>query len=215
MKKSIFSTLLVVLAVSVHAQPVLKNLSLADPDKDILYIGVENQLAIEGVADKNDLEVVVKERTFEKFRDRFSVTVHTPGSVDVQVYRKAKGGRQLLFSKTYKAELLGYLEARLLGAKDSVLSTGYIITNPQVEVFIPNSQFKVVFHVASFALEITNGNGEMVLAQTHASGNRLSEVMLTQVKDLKSGDKLLFSDIRGNTPDGRTIQLRPFTVYVK
>jgi hypothetical protein len=202
-------------AASLSAQPVLKNLSLNNPALDILYIGVENDLIIEGVSDKKNLEVVVGEKICEESNGRYYAMLHTPGTVKVSVYRKGKNARQLLISKEFRSVVLSYPRARLSAATDSILSIAFITANPQLETFYPGSEFKSDCFVHSFRLTITDRNGEELLEQTTGQGTRLTKDMIAVIRKLKPGNKLFFDEIRVFCGNGRGQKFEPFTVYIK
>ncbi|MCG2614312.1 hypothetical protein LZZ85_08460 [Terrimonas sp. NA20] len=211
----LFSISSLFFAVSFSAQPELKNLSLTDPAMDIIYIGVVNDLAVEGVSERQNMEVVVGGKDAEGSNGRYYAMVHTPGTVKVDVYRKVQGDRRLLTSKVFRSVLLSRPKARLMAAADSNLSVGVIIANPQLETFYPGSQFKSDCDISSFMLKITDSNGEELLEQTGGEENRLTEKMITLIRKLKPGDKLFFDEIRVFCRDGRGQKFEPFTVYIK
>lgn len=215
MKKVFFSAMLLFYSASLYSQLILKNLSLTEPGKDVLYIGVTNELKLEGVSDKKNIEIVVEERVFEEIGGVFQAVVFKPGIAKVDVCRKAKTGRQLLLSKVFRAETLAVPTTRISGATDSFLSVAAILINPQIEVFYPGSRFKSDISVLSFSLVITDSNGEIVLEETGTPGNRFSEAMIGKIKTCKSGDKLLFGGIRAVVQSGRIMKMPPFAVYVK
>jgi hypothetical protein len=215
MKRILAIPLLLFFAASLHAQFMLKNFSLTDSDQHVLYIGVTNELKLEGMPDKKNIEIIMDGRVFEEMHGFFPVMVSKPGTARIDVYQKVKNGKQLLLSKVFQVQTLAIPSTRIAGSTDSLFSAAAILVNPQLDVFFPGSVFKSDISVLSFSITITDKNGETILEETSSPGNRLTAAMIDKVKILKPGDKLFFDNIRAVSRDGRTIKMPAFSVYVR
>lgn len=213
MKRISLSVALLTSAGVLFAQPVLKNLSSTRSDADVLFIGAENNLVLEGLSDHKDVELTANNATIRKGSNGgFTAMVAAPKPVKIEVYRKGKNGKQLMLTRVFQPEVLSRPEARIGNSTDSSLTVDYISANPVLKVIMPNSQFKHSFVITFFNLTITSKSGELILP---SSSNRLTAEQIAIIKSLSTGDKLSFDEIRTTCASCRNIKLPGYTISVK
>ncbi|PZR28472.1 MAG: hypothetical protein DI535_06215 [Citrobacter freundii] len=191
----------------------ITNRDAMHPDSSLLFIGATNNIAVSGQEPEYDLTVKSGTASISKAgANSFFVTVHNEHPVTLQAV--SNKGRQVVYSRQFKSELLLPYEIRIAGSEDTAITTGHIIANPVLAVIIPKSQYKHFMSVTSFRLSIISG-GDTLLAEDRQVGNRLTTAQLEQIRKLSKGDKLYFDEIRATSPDSRSIKFPPLTILIR
>jgi hypothetical protein len=193
------------------AQPRLRFLKSTNPYERIIYTGVQNYFSIEGLSvSPSSLKFITSLGSVGKDdKGNYYIYSSIAGPDTLQVY----SGKKLLFSDVYESKIISEPIAILSNKKDSLILVAEILINPFLTVHLPNSNYKLCFQITSFAavfdvLEIDNNT-------ISTTGYYLSTEQLKIIKTLVPGNRIMFINIRANTPDGMTVKLSPFTVIIK
>lgn len=77
------------LSGQIYAQPKILNLSLKNPELNILYVGIENKLKVEGVIDIAKVRLSINDKFYYPQKDRiFYVSISTKGKTLLKLYKK-------------------------------------------------------------------------------------------------------------------------------
>lgn len=194
------------------AQARFSNNSSLIPTSKELYLFVENYIKIEGINNSaKNQRISVSHGRAEKIEDRgYRIWVTSEKEDTVMFFINNK----LVISEVFSVKKVPYPIARLSNSLDTVLTPAHIFLNPFVSVIIPGCNFRHNAKVMSFLASFIASNGD-TNAELSQNDFLLSENQIKEIKKLKAGDKIHFSDIRYTTPDGRTMPLEPFTITIK
>ncbi|TDH17816.1 hypothetical protein EXU57_24825 [Segetibacter sp. 3557_3] len=190
--KSILLGIMCYLPVVVLGQLQLINRDLTNPDMSLLYSGIENHLTIVGQNDFSGFRLTsaTKSDITIKAETIVIIPITNAGLDTLSLFK----GKKLLLTKVFKVTRLSDPIAQLAFTSDTVISVNKILANPFLTAIFPNSIYKTDIVIKFFECYIYKKNGERNVFST--AGNRLSEEMLTAIKNLSSRDELVFNDIK-------------------
>jgi hypothetical protein len=175
---------LLLFSVICKSQITIKNISLVDTEKRIIYIGVFNKIAISGL-NKND-KIIFKQSNckIEKSKENeneFSIIANRCGKDTLQVLNKDK----IIYQVVYEIQNIADPICFFPNAIHNVASRIELISKPYLLCTIPNNFLKVDFEIKSFKVSRINKVDTMELYQP-------SEIFFcqdtTDVYDSKTGE---------------------------
>lgn len=190
-----------------------KNANLNNPDTALMYMGVPNQISIEGLKWGKDI-ILTSSIEGATFDDNHLITF-TPKMVrrdSLVVYKKSKElakyiwesiaipDPKLLFGKIALQEKDGKLQA------DCTVND--IIISPIFRLDVSNCFYKMNTSVNTYQISVYDHQEKLLFNETIA-GWMLTFNHLTQIKGLKKGSKIVLDNIKIFTPDqstARTLQ---------
>lgn len=196
-----------VLSGELFAQIDLINMSLMNKDSNVAYIGIENEIQIQGAGNKNYFLRGSAESKIEKVDQlRFLLSPKAPGIDTLYV---VTGGR-MVSSKVFRYEKCPDMVARLGGLQKNVASREEIIAQRGLIVYAGNYNTSRI--ILSFLLHVS---GKEVETNLGINGNMMTSEAISVVRQLKKGDTITFDSIKASCASGRTITLHPFSITIK
>jgi hypothetical protein len=213
-KGKLFMLLFLIIASVAGAQEQMKNESLIDPNLNIVYIGVQNDIVITGVRNFKHLTLTSSSGSENKSyprKGRFRMSYQKAGIDTLRLYKKSK----LILEKIYTVDRFGDLKIELGTIKDTTATVAEILANPVLNVVIPNCYYNFGIRVIAFEMSfITDNNGVAKITLDPTVGNELHDELIEVIKILNKGDKLFFDNIKiiGNEICPRTMGSYALTI---
>ena len=188
------------------------NQSLTDSSLNIFYIGIDNKIKVKGVGygvSQTSLSVSGGGGTLSKSgTGEYIVRVSSPGTCEL-FYTE---NRKIIFKKSFNVEIFDFEPlATVSGMRDTTIRANRILINPFLTVIMPGCYLRHGSIVTSFNASFIQQGDSTV---TFSAGNKLSEEQLKAIKELNSGDKIYFDEIRAIGPDDRGNKLKPFWIKI-
>jgi len=189
------------------------NLSSKDTASRELFIFFENYLELRGTGyPLHKIRLSLAHGNIEKSKtNQFIVHETEPGEDTLYFYLNKK----LIHSEVYLVKTVGNTIAQLSNISDSSISVLQITSNPFLAVAIPGSNYNHFFRVISFRSEFQSPSGEPIAQFPINSGPLLSQQFLDKVTQLKTNDRIIFSDIRSNDASSRITTLPDLHLTIK
>lgn len=205
--------LIFLLIFSLHGfgQVEIINMAVTNPSVNVFYIGVDNRIKLKLPSNSFGYKVTVTgaASSLTKISDNeYIIRVSGKDTCLVALTRNSK----IILTKKYITEFLGSPVATLNGILDTAVSTNRILLNPFLTVIIPNSHFKHGIRVLAFQAVFIIRDDSVV---TNSTDHSFSDEQIKLVKQLVTGDKVLFNSIRGSCASSRTQTLQPFWIKVQ
>lgn len=204
-------------SIELNAQIDLKNLKLTDSNLNILYRGIENRILVTGLEFDTTLKLISTNSQVHRSEINFNNKNYfylSPSSLKddtLKLYKRNK----LLLTKIYKVEIVGNPKIQFGNTSDTVLSVKQILSNPKLNVVIPNSYYKHQFVVWNFNLYYYNSNNELIYQIENLNNYKFSEFEKPFIEKLQSGDKMIFKRIIVTGPDCENRRLSDLTLTIK
>ncbi len=181
---------------SVIAQVKIINLSLLKPDSNILYVGIENKLKIQGLENFNNIRLFHDGLRANSSKDGiFYLHVPSRGISKIKIYYLKKR----IISREFYKNVIPSPIAGLGIFSDTTISILDIINEQELKVFLPNCILNMKFGIRNFNTKIVSKKGVQDFGLTY--GNKLPSNLITIISKLESGDKIIFDEIRTSGPD--------------
>jgi hypothetical protein len=186
-------------------QITFQNLTLLNPDTNILYLGIENKIQINGIEDYSKIKLTVTGATMHsKGKGLFIIRASTKGTVNLLVYDNMK----LLVQKKYIATHYTTPTVKLGKFRDTTLSVFEILQNKQ----LVSSGSLLHFPVIKFYNSIISDN-KLLYSDLRSNGPYLSDELIRILIKLKSADKIIFENIQLRGPDDMWVN--PIFITIK
>jgi hypothetical protein len=98
---------------------------------------------------------------------------------------------------------------------DSILTVNEILKEPLLKIIIPNSSLFHNYVIIRYNLTISKVNGEIILNKEATSGNKLTSSQIDLIKELNTGDRLIFDNLVVGCPDCRNFKLKLYSITIK
>ncbi len=195
-----------------NGQVKIQNTSLISPDTNLVYVGVDNILQITGTKNLDRLKISIND-TEQKFKKNGLFVLRSASEASTFKI-KLSSRSKILVEKVFNSRKI--LNPKIgLGARslaDTTLSIQEILANNKLLIHIPDCLYHFYMQVVRFDLTIYSGN--KIINSISVKGNRLSHVELDLLKNLKSGDKIAFENIRATGPEDTRVK-NFFIIIVK
>jgi len=197
--------------VTAIAQTNIQNISLTNPKLNILYIGVDNIIEVVGLETDTTIILISATGQIYKWSDKF-ILRHTFAKVDTL---RAFSSDKILTSKVYDIKVIGNPIARLGHVTDTTTTVQEILIDTKINVVIPDCYYDHRFSVLSFSVSVTNNIGDQILKQKNILNNQLPDKFNKKISKLKSGDRIILSEITATCPDCALRRLNDVTLTIK
>ncbi|MCB9227499.1 MAG: hypothetical protein H6578_10075 [Chitinophagales bacterium] len=220
------------------------NLSLTEPSKNILYVGVSNHLKLEGVENCDSLQIQSNHCTFNKIKnEEYSYDVKANSfSIDtVKLYCSGKFIDEFVFELArieYFVCQLGNIdtccatiEQILELPKLNLIFNDYLKHNMRIlffEVYVSSEidgiykmyeplkegTMDTITMIDPITLEIQEKITGRTEAITVNYADRLTDYQINEIKKLNKGDLLIFDNIKVQSPDSKLRKIPSITIRI-
>lgn len=206
MKPALYFLISFFVCLKANAQIETYQLSLKDSTKNILYIGVPNQIEIKHLP--VDANMILKNGEIRSDGGLFTFYEQKTGPDSLII----KKGGKTIYRKEFEGEYVCDPRSRLCGLSDSTGYPAQIMACADLIVF-SSCAYKMRLRVLEFTVTLFKKRIEDYPQQVR--GSHLPVSVLNEIKTMKRGDKILFQDIKVGGPDCRLRILPDYTVYIK
>jgi hypothetical protein len=179
---------------------------------NVLYLGVLNpvEIAVSGIpADK--ISVSIDNGKIEKIEEgKFGILPAKAGEVNIYLYK----GKENIGTRTFRVKMLPTPQASIAGVTGGVISRDKILNATGIDSEITNFDFeapvKVIHFAASITLDEKSGRSKVEISDS----DKFTAPMIEMIKNLKSGQKIYFEEIKCTCPDGTIRELNSVILKV-
>ncbi len=244
-KTSLTLKFLLLFTIIGRSQIIIKNTSLVDTDKRIIYVGVFNKIEIYGL--KNNDKIIFKQSNcnIEKSNlkvNEYLINVNRSGKDTLQVLNNDK----IIYQAEYEIQYIADPKCHFPNVANNIASRKELISKPYMICTIPNNLLKVNFEIISFKVssihkidttelyqpevfycsdtievhDSITGETKLIITKKEGNckrnfGNQLTEYQIEKIIELIPNDKLLISDILVKMPGGRNAKFDDLTIMIK
>lgn len=191
-------------------QVSIKATKLTDIDAKILYIGVDNVLKVEGI-NNLPVQLISRKSTVKSISDNeFILHVSSLGMDTISVLKNGKE----VFNTFFEVSYITNPVARIGKLNANVATVAEILSDPSLNVFLPNCYYFNPFTVSRFSGIFIPRNGSSVTTFNSPTNKFLND-QINIIKTLKPGDKIYFEIIVVDGPNSTRKMLPALTVNVQ
>ncbi len=193
------------------AQPAT---TIAATKMNLLYAGVDNPISISspGVALEN-LDVSISTGSIQRDIQPGSYIVRVPAEqreAIVKVSARIEGRLREQGEMLFRIRPVPDPIAQIAGIREGAINRAVLARATAVEATMPRDfEFDMNFNVVSFMMTIRSGT---ILTERRATGNRLTDEMVTFIQNANRGDRVWFENIMARGPDGLDRNLPPISL---
>jgi len=192
----------------------IKNHALTVPEKNFLYVGIDNVVEITGIKIDSTFAMTSNySRVLPRENNDFIIRISKPGLNDTLKLLK---NNDLVFSKVYYSKMVPEITAQLGNIKDTIASIIEILSYPTLEIVIPEGSYiRNMVHVTNFKIQIISNNPQINSEAISCVGNIVPKKQRKIIKRLKAGDKIVFSAIYAQGGGYAARKLKPISITIK
>ena len=187
------------------------NESITSKDSAVVYIGIKNILKVEGAQDISKWKVTATSAEISIVNNTIMLEESRVGYDTLRIYNNKK----LLSTNVFRVDKINNPVALLAYTFDTVISLNRILANPYLTVKIPGSLYDFQAGVISFQCSLMKAQSNRYLFTDFISGNKLTSDMLSNIRKLFPGDKIIFDEIHAVSSGGDTRKLPRVTITIK
>lgn len=187
-------------------------LYIETPLTDFLYVGVDNIIKINNDESfKKSMKPVIDNGSIVNVsNDTYAVSVKKVGSTFIKIIDAENN--TVLFEKKYKIKRLPNATIDVGQNLDFSIDKKVIVNKNNVSAEIYNLDIDLHCEVLSFTLSTFNKKRGFI--QNNSNSDNFTEEQKTQLKELDSGDKVYFENIKVLHPDGTKRIISPVILSV-
>lgn len=191
------------------AQLKLFNKNLLNPDSNILFL-LDNYLELSDTSNFSAVKIASSNSNVYRIGKSFCIHPKSLANDTIKVYRN----NRLVLSKSYTIQKSNDYKVQLAFINDTIMSVNSILSNPLLSLKYIDGIQKMDFQIESYKciLEI---KGEQNIKFGEIGGAYLTQDLLSFIKKMKAGDKIIFNDITAGCPNSRRRLLSQFRVTIK
>ena len=206
MKKALFVLFYSLISVMLYGQ----GFAVSADKMNVAYVGVDNPLTIvaEGY-DCKDIQASCANGTLTKKSEcHFIFRPEKEGLADIIVTVKTKR----IGTANYRVKMAPLPRVALGGQSGGFMKAELFKAQKGLSILLYNSELDCTWKVLSFRVVIAPKLGEVL--QIHNSGPLFNQRVLLSIQRLKTGDKVIFENIKATDQDGlpRSINSMVFTI---
>jgi hypothetical protein len=193
-----------------HSQPGIFNISLYDSSRPILYAGIDNWIRLKNIDLTKGRVSITNGMLVMKTSTK--VIIARTNAVGEKVIITFTKNNIPVLKKEFSVDSIPAVKARLGYINDTIATLSQILVNPYLTVTC-NCYAKLNIQILSFKLELDTSQDDEDVGQ--GIGNKMTEGQIARIRQLTRGDKLIFTDIKAVSADGRTRRLQDFKIIIK
>ena len=181
------------------------NAVISPTKMNVLYIGVENPLAISvSGAPGESIRATITQGTLQKAGNEWIAKPTTVGNATVTVTATVDGQTKEMGKMPFRVKTVPDPVGKVAGKIGGKIDKPTLVAQVAVLATLDQFEFDMRFEVTSFTVSATIGQ----FTQTYpATGARITDQQKQLLNRLTKGGKVYFEDIKARGPDGRTRDL--------
>ena len=185
---------LFVICQSFVAAQSFTNESLKDPSKKIVYQGIDNRIALNGIEKVDNIAIFVSEGSTGELiwgEDGKGYFVYKASTNAGEVKIEAKLTYKVLISAYYRVERMATPLIKLANLNDSFIALDDLLIDPKLTVEW-NSEMRSHWIIDSFIIHFPFAGNEQ---SVEVMRNTIPMEIITQLRSLNPGDRISFKKI--------------------
>jgi len=168
---------------------------------NIFYVGLDNPIEIKTMGIEGDVSVNISDGSIRKLgTGKYSVKVKKEGTTTINVYADGKK----IGSKKFTCKLVPDPTVSFNGLKQGHITKNELLdTNNQIETTL-HSFYDIEFPITEFTIISSSGG---FIEKITTTGSKITQEQRELIKPLKRGNKVYFSNIKAQAPDGSIREL--------
>ncbi|TVR81845.1 MAG: hypothetical protein EA412_02485 [Chitinophagaceae bacterium] len=178
---------------------------------NVMYIGVENPLAISVVGFPSDrVRASISQGTLAGSDGDFRARVNTPGTATVNVSAEMDdGSTQTMGSQEFRVRRIPTPQAKIAGEAGGNMPAARFRAQRGIIAELESFEFDVRFEIVGFEMIYAAARQDVITER--ANGPQFNQRMLGFMERARPGDMFYFDNIRARGPDGNTVRLPGIT----
>lgn len=196
----------------IFGQYNITNNTLIDTSSNLLFIGINNEIAISSkyemafeLHSKKGIEI--KKVT----KNKFIITPESPGIDSLLLIANKK----TIYTKAFSVVNLPNLTLSLGSINEGLASKEEIIANKRLQIYFANCKCPIFGIVASFKIRFVSDNISADLKYISIEGNTLNEMTIQIIRKLSRKDQIVFEDINIRVVDSHPRSIPKFVLTIK
>jgi gliding motility-associated protein GldM len=195
------------------------SLTVAPTKMNVFYKGVENPVSISSPGIGTDLlQVTISKGNLRRsdVNDEWIVTIpdEATGTTVISVSADHDGNMVEMGSSEFRIKRVPDPVAKIGGTDGGSINKNLLVTAAAIIPQMPEDfEFELNFEITKFDFVATQRGGDMFTRQ--GSGNRLTEEMLTFIRNSRRGDKIWLENIYAKGPDGSSRRLGTINLTIQ
>jgi hypothetical protein len=200
---------LCLLPLALAAQENKIDAVVALPKLNVLYFGVPNpvQIAVPGVT-SDKLTATVTNGSINKTSTGWEIK---PSLATGVVKLTVLVDNKKVSEKSFRVKSIPWPVATISGKQNGAVSKNEIITAGELDTEIKDFLWDLRFEVTSYSFVYTENGSDKEIS---VSGNKLTNEIKSAISNLKSGQQIIFKEIKALSPDNRIQDINPLTLTV-
>ncbi|HPE85907.1 MAG: gliding motility protein GldM [Bacteroidia bacterium] len=195
------------------------SLTVAPTKMNVFYKGVENPVSISSPGIGTELlQVNISQGNLRRSEnsDEWIVTIpeEASGMTTIKVSAEQHGEMVDMGSAEFRIKRVPSPVAKIGGTEGGQIEKNLLVTAAAIIPQMPEDfEFELVFEITKFDFVATQRGGDLFVRQ--GRGNRLTDEMLSFVKNARRGDKIWLENIFATGPDGTSRRLGTIDLTIK
>ncbi len=195
------------------------SLTVAPTKMNVFYKGVENPVSISSPGIGNELlQVSISKGNLRRSEatDEWIVTIpdEATGKTVISVSAEQNGNMVEMGSSEFRIKIVPSPVAKIGGIEGGVISKDLLATAAAIIPQMPEDfEFELNFEITKFDFVATQRGGDMFTRQ--GTGNRLTDDMLSFIRNSRRGDKIWLENIYAKGPDGSSRRLGTINLTIR
>jgi hypothetical protein len=209
--KCTISIILLLIYSDAYPQVTIRNMSLIQPDSNVLLQHWSNEIKVHGTNQKAFI-VSKNGAGISSYDDNsFIIKPKTLTPDTLLVY----DGKKLLLQKIFTIDTFPELSIQLGNIEGDTAAVHEVIANKVLVARFKGSLINHPIKIISFTTTFLIPPSETPEHMINIQGNLLSKEQEAIIKQLKKNSKILFEDILAVTSDNKKRRLSPFTITIR
>jgi len=209
-----------VLPMALFGQVEIRNISLKDPDANLLYRGWINEILVSGI-DSNRviamtsyydmMEIIQVNKTLLNVTPKFGYRTQP---VCDTLYLFVDGVKVLAKDYDIKRVPPPIFRIGCLKYNDTV-TVAQLLADPEVHFFEPDMQLNLNYKVASLDMILIKKDNDIIHEFERLDNNRFTTLEQELIEQMQPGDRIVFLNIKIKGPDGLTRPVNEWRFVIK
>lgn len=214
MKKTIKIGGLMLFMLCLSATAFTQHVTIANTKMNVVYIGVENPMAIAVSGyPASAIRVKVEQGTITGENGQYNWEVTTPGKAKISVYVNEKGKEKELYSMEYRVKRIPDPIAKV-GDGSQTMSVGYIQAQVGVQAMLENFDFDANCEITGFVMTVVRPKSDPV--DVVNKGGVFNDNARRLIESLEAGSIIYIENITCKCPgDAATRNINSIVIKVK
>jgi hypothetical protein len=200
---------LVIISLCVSAQEASKGAVVAAVNMNVLYRGMQNpiEIAVPGIP-SDKVSVKVSNGTLNKTTEGYSVS---PGEQAESVITVMIDNKNVT-EKKFRVKEVPSPVAIFAGKSEGQIDKETALKTTRLDVELKDFVWDLHFTIKSFVLLCSDGKYDF---EESSADNKVTEKMKSLINDRKTGQYIVFKDIKAIGPDGKSRDLNSIILALK